>query len=293
MSRPSFLSSALSSASLATPRRALPGVALSCLVAALATGCLDSDTTHEAAGGDDPLTLVAVAEPAAQALPPKPALAQLATATSATRQRFMDAALGTDVSDVFATVYDLGFSPPSCPSVDRRGSVLYSTPDCTDAAGVHWSGRLVAHAWDDDRPMVITLERWSADAPGTKDDIAYEGTVTVHPDGHIETNLVVATHGLVSRTFATWRTDDGKVIADVDSWVIVQEHGIAQIGGAWRLPRDGRPTGALYLDGADELMLDFDNADPACAPIVVDGEVLSKRCDLADLAQHMIAFDLF
>lgn len=247
---------------------------------------------HEADRGDDPLTLVAVASSPASTLPPKPALAQLATATGATRQRFMDAALGADVSDVFGTVVGLALRPPACPAIERRGSTLWSTPDCTDDAGVHWSGRLVAHTWDDDRPMVIQLERWSADAPGTRDDKAYEGTVTVHPDGRFESNLVTYKDGLVSRTYAKWAVDNGQVVSDLDSYVLVQDHGIAQIGGAWRLPRDGRATGLLMLDGADALTLDLDASDAACAPILVDDKPVAKRCDLPALADALAALSL-
>lgn len=288
--------SLLSSSRLTSSRHALPGLACSCLAAVLAAGCLDRDTSGETVDGDEPLTLVAVAGNEPSALPPKPALAQLATATSAARQRFMDAALGVDVSQVFGSVVAYALAPPACPVIERRGDTLWSTPDCTDAAGVHWSGRLVAHTWDDDRPMTITLERWRADAPGTVDDVAYEGSVTVHPDGRFQANLVTAKDGLVSRTFAAWRSDAGKVVADVDAWVVVEGHGIAQLGGAWRMPRGERPSGALFLDGADQLVLDLDATDagePACAPIVIDGESFTKRCDLAGLADALAAFSLF
>ncbi|MBZ0233998.1 MAG: hypothetical protein K8M05_16840 [Deltaproteobacteria bacterium] len=296
MSRAPRFSSPSFAPLLAASRRALPGLALSCLGAALAAGCLDPDVSQGPEDGDGPLTLVAVVGSETSALPPKPALAELATATSATRQRFMDAALGADVSQVFGSVVAYALAPPACPVIERRGGTLYSTPDCTDAAGVHWSGRLVAHTWDDDRPMTITLERWRADAPGNARDVAYEGTITVHPDGRFQANLVTARDGFVSRTFATWRSDAGKVIADADSWVIVQDHGIAQIGGAWRLPRGERPTGALYLDGADQLVLDLEaeeTADLLCAPIFVDGAAHAKRCDLPELAEALAAFSLF
>lgn len=282
----------LSSLLPATSRRALPALASSCLGALLVTGCLDSDMPREAASGDDPLTLVAVASSPASTLPPKPALAQLVTATGATRQRFMDAALGADVSDVFGSTVGLALHRPACPAIERRGSTLWSTPDCTDDAGLHWSGRLVAHTWDDERPMVIQLERWSVDAPGTRDDKAYEGTVTVHPDGRFEANLVAYKDGLVSRTYAKWAVDSGKVIADVDSYVIVQDHGIAQIGGAWRVPRDERATGLLVLSGAQELTLDLDASDATCAPIAIDDKPVAKRCDLPALADALAAFSL-
>jgi hypothetical protein len=260
----------------------------------LAAGCLDSEVP-QAPNTDEPLTWVAVANDATTALPPKPALAQLATAPALTRQRFLDAALGTDASDVFTTVVALGLAPPECPTTDRRGRTFYSTPDCTDDAGVHWSGRLVAHSWDDDRPMQISLERWSADAPGTKDDRAYDGTLTVHRTGQIDANLVVWRGGLVTRTFASYSLAwDDMVTVDQGSWVLMQDHGLAQIGGAWSLTRNGRPAGALFLDGADEMMVDFDEAgNTDCAPIYVDGALVSKRCDLAALAEHMVAFELF
>lgn len=285
--------SLLPASSPATSRRALPGLALSCLGAVLVTGCLDGDNEHVTPAGDDTLTQVAVADSPVTALPPKPALAQLATATGAVRQRFMDAALGTDVSQVFGTAVSFALAPPSCPNVDRRGNTIYSTPDCTDNAGVHWSGRFVAHTWDDSRPMTIALERWSADAPGTGDDYAYEGIVTVYPDGRFSANLVASKDGLITRTVAHWVVEHGKVITDLDSYVLVQEYGLAQIGGSWRMPRGERPTGLLILDGAQELDLDLDAADPACAPMYIDGEFLGKRCDLATLADETASFGLF
>src|SRR5262245_42038881 len=111
----------------------LPSLATACLGAVLSSGCLDGDTVHEIPGSDDPLTLVAVAETPVTALPPKPALAQLATATGVVRQRFMDAALGADVSDVFGTAVGFALYPSrACPKIERRGDTIYSTPDCTD-----------------------------------------------------------------------------------------------------------------------------------------------------------------
>ncbi len=276
----------------ATPRRALPALALSCLTAALAAGCLDGDMTHEAIDGDEPLTQVAVADPAVTALPPKPAPARFATATGASLDRFVDAALGKDASDVFLTVVGYALAPPACPVVERRGSVLWSTPDCTDASGVHHSGRLVSHGWDEDRPMVIELQRWRADAPGTGNDIVYDGTVRVHQDGQIDASLTVNAAGVTSSTFASWRPSRDDVTADRGSYVIVRDVGIAEIGGAWKTARGQEPSGAMFLDGADELMLDLDNAEPACAPILVDGEIISKRCNLPDLIEHLAAFEL-
>jgi hypothetical protein len=272
----------------------LPAVATACLGAALSTGCLDGDNVAVTPGSDDPLTLVAVADTPVTALPPKPALAQLATATSAVRQRFMDAALGADVSDVVGTAIRFALAPSqACPAVERRGDTIYSIADCTDDAGVHYSGRFVAHTWDDDRPMTIRLDRWSVDAPGAKDDVAYEGTVTVSPAGRFDSNLVAWKHGLVARTVGHWQVDGGKVVSDLDSYVLMETYGIAQIGGSWRLMRGERAEGLLILDGAQELDLDFDTPELGCAPISVDGVIAGKRCDLAELAEATVAFGLF
>ncbi|HUQ06116.1 MAG TPA: hypothetical protein VM261_26615 [Kofleriaceae bacterium] len=279
-----------------TSLRAVSALAVSCLSTALVAGCLDTETA-DTTDLKDPEVLLAVASSPELALPPKPALAQLATADSATQKRFVDAALGADVSDVFTSVVGLSLSPAStCPAVGRRGDRIYAAADCTDAAGVHWSGNFRAQTWSDTRPMTIELERWSMDAPGTKNDRAWDGTVTVDPNGRFTANLAVYKDGRVSRTVATWEANDGRVVADLDSYVLVQEHGLAQIGGAWRMPRDERATGALFLTGAQELTVDFDgiSADtPHCAPVYADGESLGSRCDLLDLVTHLTAFELF
>lgn len=289
MSRTSLLSS------LSSLR--LPALAIPCLASVFAAGCLDTDETGETADLKDPEVLLAVASTPELAIPPKPALAQLATADSATQKRFVDAALGADVSDVFTSVVGLSLSPAStCPAVGRRGDRIYAAADCTDDAGVHWSGSFRAQTWSDSRPMTIELERWSMDPPGTKNDRAWDGTVTIDPNGRFTANLVVYKDGRVSRTVATWEANDGRVVSDVDSYVIVQDHGIAQIGGAWRMPRDERATGALFLQGEQELTVDFDGIDPAepdCAQQYIDDQLLSKRCDLGELATHLTAFELF
>ncbi len=275
----------------ATLRRTLPGLALSCLGAALATGCLDDDRTIiETAGGEDsPLSQVAVAEPATSALPPKPALARFATATGAMRRRALDAALGKDVSDLYLDAVGAALAPTACPGSGRRGNLVYSTPDCVDAGGVHRSGRLLARFGGDAGPLVIELERWSADAADALLDTVYNGTVTVHPDGRVDANLEVFAGGVMSHTFASWRHSHDHVRADAGSWVIIRDLGIADILGAWRLPAgsDEAPSGTLELDGADTLGLDFDRAESDCAPIVLDGEVVGKRCGVEELSNQL------
>jgi hypothetical protein len=292
MSRTTLLSSLRTSA--------LPALAISCLGGVLAAGCVDPEDVPDSADPrkDDSMSAIAVAGSPELVLPPKPALAQLATASAATHQRFVDAALGADASDVFTHVVGLSLSQASsCPAVGRRGDLIFAAADCTDANGVHWSGRLSARTWSDSRPMEIKLERWSMDAPGTQNDRAWDGTVTVHPTGRFSTNLAVYQDGMVSRTVATWEVNDGRVVSDRDSYVMVQDHGLAQIGGAWRLPRDERPTGALFLTGAQEMVVDFDGIAPdpeaTCAPQYADGEPLDKRCGLPELAAHLSAFELF
>jgi hypothetical protein len=268
----------------------LPGLALTCLATTAGAGCLDDDPSldHAAGAGEPVLDVVVVADPVTSALPPKPALARFATATKLGRARVLDAALARDANDVVLTAVGQALAPPRCPGADRRGDVVWSNPDCVDEAGVHHSGRLIARSGGADDTLRIELSRWRADAPGTRDDIAYEGTVVVHPDGRLETNLVVAAGAELSHTYATWRWSHEQLVAEPGSWVILRDIGIADIGGAWRLAAGDRPYGQLALTGADELRLDLDGAADDCATVTLDGEVVGQRCDLAALARTLV-----
>lgn len=219
--------------------------------------------------------------------------ARFADASQAQRERALTAALGMDAGMAYFMASFMQSVPPgvACPSVTRSGSTLTVTTDCTDDGGTRLSGRIVGTNvpdleggnFDPARPIELRFEGYRLDdTSADNEDFAFDGTVTMSPDGAFAARLTSEVGGMAATIDATWRaTTNGRQAAAAGSTVTLPGLGQAEIQGTWLL-EDPAPVGAIELHGADVLRADFDRASNDCVPITIDGAAAGELCDRAE-----------
>lgn len=228
-----------------------------------------------ACGGDEPL-----ADPA-----------DFSRATELQRLRAITAGAGADAAMGFLIGSIMTPVPPeqsSCPRITRSGDTLTATGGCTDDSGDTIAGRIVAKnvpgflgggGNDPTKPAVVTFEDFQMnDSSDDNEDFAFDGSLTLSPDGSMSADLRVSMGGVEVWSDATWRRSGAdRSSADAGSAIEITNLGRAEIRGSWNMDSEN-PAGTLELHGADVLRANFDAVVNDCVPLTIDGAPAGQLC---------------
>lgn len=219
--------------------------------------------------------------------------AEFSSATELQKRRAISA--GSAMDAAFGFLYGSilsGVGPESqCPRVTQSGDTYTATTNCTDENGDVISGTIIAKNVpgfftgvenDPSRPAIVTLEGFSIDDTSDEnEDVAFDGTVTLNPDGSLVADLTATLEGVTIHSSATWRAAGEMSTADDGSSIDVDGLGSAEIKGSWSVDSEA-PAGSLELHGADVLAADFGRQADGCVPIRIDGQAAGQLCDTDD-----------
>jgi len=221
--------------------------------------------------------------------PPSTFDATFSTADEAHVARAITAAIGVD--GVLAQLTVAGYAafpsddPAACPHFARSGDETTVTGGCTMDDGSRVEGTIVFEnvqpifgtgSYDPSKPTVIRFDDYSTtDEGGT---YAYDGTLRIEPSGAQMLDLVTTLGDLTAYVHTTLTcVDQGECTASDDSWIDVDGIGAATLSGTWHFDV-AAPSGSVILTGAEELVVDLDNATEQCIPYSIDGVAHAPIC---------------
>ncbi|HVK77238.1 MAG TPA: hypothetical protein VM734_28225 [Kofleriaceae bacterium] len=220
--------------------------------------------------------------------------ASFASATQAQRERAIVAGTGADSMIATLIASSAAAVPPgtpSCPKVETSDNTVTVSGGCTTSDGEKVSGRFTGtnlpplfgagSGYDPTKPTEVAFDGYLLDSAGTEDDLAIDGTVTMHPDERVIVDLRVSLGGLEAISRGTWKSAGESTTVEAGTTIEVTGVGEAEVQGTWNMDGDFS-SGALELHGADVLKVDIAAMVDGCAPITIDGKAAGQICNDSD-----------